>query len=172
MSGPRHILATSRLALRELDGADAPFVLELVNEPAFIANIRDTGVRTLEDAGCYIEGPRASYARHGFGLWLAELRDTGEPCGICGVLKRDGLDDPDLGFAFLERFRGRGLATEAATATLAHAREALALERVLAIVSPRNTASARVLHKVGMREEGPVTLPGGQESRLWKSMPE
>ncbi|HEX8232503.1 MAG TPA: GNAT family N-acetyltransferase [Caulobacteraceae bacterium] len=162
------ILTTPRLALRELTPGDAPFILELVNEPAWIANIRDTGVTTLEAARGYIEvGPMASYTAHGFGLWAVEARETGECFGICGVLRRDGLDAPDLGFAFLARARGQGYATEAAAATLAHARDALRLPRVLAIVSPHNTASARVLKKIGMREEGEITLPTGKANRLW-----
>ena len=103
----RPILTTSRLVLHELSAADAPFILELVNQPDFIANIRDSGVRDEADAVRYIEdGPRASYAQHGFGLWRVENRKTGGPVGICGLLKRDWLDDPDIGYAVLERFRG------------------------------------------------------------------
>lgn len=162
------IVETERLSLSELTAEDAPFVLELLNEPAFIANIRDSGVRDLEHARRYIEtGPRASYAAHGFGLWRVQENETGEPVGICGILRREGLDEPDLGFALRERFWGRGYAREAAAATLAHARDVLGLRRILAITVPHNLASARVLEAVGFKAQGMITMPGPKESRLF-----
>ena len=161
------ILETERLILREMQAADAPFILELLNEPGFIANIRDSGVRDLEGARRYIEdGPRASYAAHGFGLWLAELKATGEPVGICGILKRDTLDHPDLGFAFLARHHGQGFASEAGAATLAWAR-ARGIHRILAITAPHNTASARVLEKLGFRFERLLEPPDQRPTRLY-----
>ena len=150
---------TDRLAVRRLALDDAPFVLGLVNEPGWLEHIGDRGVRTLADAERYLrDGPLASYARHGHGLCHVALRETGEPVGMCGLLRRDGLDAPDLGYAILERHHGRGYATEAARATLNHARRDLGLTRVLAITSAGNAASQRVLEKVGMRNEGTVTL--------------
>jgi RimJ/RimL family protein N-acetyltransferase len=139
-----------------------------LNEPAFIANIRDSGVRDLDDARRYIEtGPRASYAAHGFGLWLMQAKETGEPVGICGILRREGLDEPDLGFALRQRSWGRGYAREAAAATLAYVRDVLGLGRILAITAPHNLASARVLEAVGFQDEGMITMPGPKESRLF-----
>ena len=92
-----HVLDTERLSLRRLGAADAEFIVELLNQPSFIANIGDRGVRTADDARRYIEdGPVASYERFGFGLFLVELKSTGEPIGICGLLKRDTLDDVDV----------------------------------------------------------------------------
>jgi len=161
------ILETERLRLREMEAGDAPFILELLNEPAFIANIRDSGVRDLEGARRYIEeGPRASYAKHGFGLWLTELKATGEPVGICGILKRDTLDHPDLGFAFLAHHHGRGFATEAGGATLAWAR-ARGLHHIVAITAPHNTASAHVLEKLGFRFERLLEPPDQKPTRLY-----
>jgi ribosomal-protein-alanine N-acetyltransferase len=157
----RAVLETPRLRLRELVAADAPFVLELLTDPDFVRHIGDRGVRDLETAKRYIaDGPQASYARHGHGLWLAELRDTGEPAGMCGLLRRDHLDAPDLGYAWLPRFRGLGLAREAAAATLAHARDRFGMTRVLAIVSPGNDASCRLLEAVGMRLRGVEGIGG------------
>jgi [ribosomal protein S5]-alanine N-acetyltransferase len=155
------ILTSERLALAELTPADAPFILELVNEPDFIANIRDAGVRTQADAVRYIEdGPRASYAQHGFGLWRVDERETGQPIGICGLLKRDWLDDPDIGYAILERFRGRGYAVEAARAVLDWARRETGLTRIVAITAPGNAASGAVLKRLGFGFAGPVVPPG------------
>ena len=160
-------LTTERLRLRDLDAADAGFILELVNEPDFIANIRDMGVRDLAQARAYIEeGPRASYARHGFGLQCVELKQTCEPIGICGLVRRDTLPEPDLGYAILARFHGRGYAREAAAAALAHARDALGLARVLAITAPANQPSARVLAALGFREEGDIVI-GGKPTKLY-----
>ena len=119
----KEILATERLGIREFTFTDAAFVMELLNEPAFIEFIGDKGVRDIAGAEKYLrEGPLASYARHGFGLWCVARRTDGLPFGSCGLLKRDFLDHPDLGYAFLARHHGQGYAHEAATAVLRHAR--------------------------------------------------
>ncbi len=155
------ILETERLVLRQLTLEDAPFILELLNEPAFLRFIGDKQVRTLADAENYIRtGPMASYAQHGFGLWLATLKADGTPVGICGLIKRPVLDDVDVGFALLARHGGHGYATEAAAATLHHGRTAFGLKRIVAITAPDNAASGRVLEKVGLRFERMLTLPG------------
>lgn len=156
------VIATERLVLRRLVVADAPFVLELVNDPSWLRFIGDKGVRTLDDARAYItNGPQASYARHDFGLWLVELKSARTPLGICGLIRRDTLDDVDIGFAFLPSFRGQGHALEAAAATVRHARECVRLERLVAIVSPGNAASIRLLEKLGMRFERMLQLSAG-----------
>ena len=152
------ILNTERLALREMQSSDAPFILELLNDPAFIRYVGDKGVRSLDDARNYIEtGPRAMYAEFGFGLWVAELRD-GRPIGICGLLKRPVLDDVDLGFALLPAFRGEGYAFEVASAVVAYAREHLTLPRLVAITNPENDVSARLLEKLGFSFERVATV--------------
>jgi len=162
------ILATPRLVLRCLTLDDAPFFLRLVNEPSFIENIADKGVRTLDDAREHLRtGPLASYARHGHGLWMVELKDTGAPIGICGLIKRDVLDDVDVGYALLPEFCGAGYAAEAAAAALAHARDVLGLSRVVAVVNPDNARSLRLLEKLGFRYERMVRLsPADREIQL------
>lgn len=145
------VIETSRLRLRELESGDAGFILELVNDPAWLRFIGDRNVRTLDDARGYIDnGPRASYASHGFGLWLVERSHDGERLGLCGLIKRDTLEDVDIGFAFLPRHAGQGYAVEAASATLRLARDTLQLTRLVAIVSPDNEASIRLLGKLGL----------------------
>lgn len=152
------VIRTSRLDLRELDFNDAAFILQLLNEEGFIRFIGDKGVRTLEDARDYIlQGPMDSYARNGFGLYAACLRDA-TPIGICGLVKREGLNDPDLGFAFLSRYWSMGYAVESAAAVLAHARDVLGLERVVAITSPDNWSSIGVLEKIGLKYERMIRL--------------
>ena len=154
-------LDTARLRIRELTPADAPFILALLNDPDFIRNIGDRKVRTPDDARRYIEaGPMASYARHGFGLCLVQTNDGGEPIGICGVLKRDELPEPDIGFAFLPAYRSQGYALESAAAVLSHAREVLQIRRLLAIVNPDNAASIRLLEKLGFTFERMILLNG------------
>jgi RimJ/RimL family protein N-acetyltransferase len=155
------VLTTARLIVRELTLSDAPFIVSLLNDPGFIRNIGDRGVRTEEDAREYLTaGPLASYARHGFGLCAVTLTATGEPIGICGVLQRDELPDPDLGFAFLPQFRGHGYACEAAAAVKADAHARLGLATLLAIVNPANDASIRLLAKLGFELQRPVQLGG------------
>lgn len=154
-----NVLETERLNLRRLHAGDAAFTLELLNDESFLRNIGDKGVRTIEDAVRYIlQGPVDSYARHGFGLWLVELKESGTPIGICGLVKRDTLPDADIGYAFLPRFRSQGYAREAAAAVMSYALGALALKRVLAITKQDNAASCKVLEKIGLKFERLVKL--------------
>jgi RimJ/RimL family protein N-acetyltransferase len=157
------ILETERLVLRRLNADDAGFILELLNEPSFLQYIGDKGVRNHEDAVRYIQnGPIASYERFGFGLYRVELKDTGDSIGICGLLKRDTLEDVDLGFAFLPRFWLKGYAVESAAATIAYGRSVLGIKRIAAITNPDNAASIRVLEKIGFRFDRMVRMPEGE----------
>jgi RimJ/RimL family protein N-acetyltransferase len=152
------VIQTERLVLRQLDLNDAEFILELLNEAAFLRFIGDKGVRTVSDAREYIlKGPMDSYGRHGFGLYATCLLD-GTPAGICGLVKRDGLADVDVGFAFLSRHRSKGYAVESASAVLAHARRVLRLQRIVAITSPENLVSIAVLEKIGLKFERTIRL--------------
>lgn len=152
------VAETERLRLRWLDVDDAAFILELVNEPSWIRYIGDKAVKTLQDAANYIRnGPMAMYRRLGFGLYLVELKQTREPAGICGLIRRTGLQNEDLGFAFLPRYWNKGYALESASAVMAHAR-VLGLSRVVAILSHDNYRSGRLLEKLGFRFEGTIRL--------------
>lgn len=153
------LLETQRLSLRQFTLTDAPFVLELVNEPAWLRFIGDRGVKTLADAEAYLrKGPLTSYTQNGFGLYLVELKDSHVPIGMCGLIKRDGLDDVDIGFAFLTHYWGYGYASEAASAVLRWGSQAFGLKRLVAIVDPENSASIHVLQKIGMRFERMIRL--------------
>jgi [ribosomal protein S5]-alanine N-acetyltransferase len=150
-------LTTERLTLTPPTPDDAEFVLELLNDPGWLQNIGDRGVRTLDDARAYIAD------RFSKSLWLVARDAKGERVGMCGLVEREGLDHPDIGYAYLARHSGQGYATEVARAVLAHAREVLGLETVLAITSPGNTASQRVLEKIGLRYVQMIDLPGHAE---------
>lgn len=155
------VLETDRLTLSRLSGDDAGFILGLVNEPAFVRYIGDKGVRTLDDAREYLmTGPVASYEQHGFGMYRVGLTEAAVPIGICGLIRRDGLEDVDIGFAFLPEFWGRGYATESARAVMDHEPGRFGLRRVVAITDPDNIASMRVVENLGFRFEGLVRLPG------------
>jgi ribosomal-protein-alanine N-acetyltransferase len=157
-------IETERLILRRFDAGDAAFILRLLNEPSFIENIVDKGVRSLDDARAYIEsGPVASYRKHGFGLWRVALRETDLPIGMCGLIRRDVLDDVDLGYALLPEHAGCGYALEAATACVALAREQLGLSRLVAVVSAGNERSIRLLRKLGFEYERMVRLADDEE---------
>jgi RimJ/RimL family protein N-acetyltransferase len=163
------VIETARLALRRLTSDDAPFMLDLLNQPSFIQNIGDRGARTLEQAAAYIEnGPVASYARYGFGLYLVVVRDGGEAAGICGLVKRDGLEDVDLGFAFLPSHWKKGYAVESALAVKNLAVTTIGLKRLVAITLPANQPSIRVLDKLGFLFERMVRLaPEAEELKLF-----
>jgi len=152
------VLSTERLVLRHLDFDDAPFVLELVNEPGWLQYIGDKGVRSLDDAKRYLQtGPLSSYERFGFGLYKIERREDHVSLGMCGLLKRDALEHPDIGFALRAEHAGRGYALEAASATLQHAK-ALGMDRLLAITTPKNHASQKLLRKLGFRFDKEITM--------------
>jgi RimJ/RimL family protein N-acetyltransferase len=160
----RPVLETERLALRWLTRQDAPFIQELVNQPSWLANIGERNVHSPEEAVGYItNGPRTMYAKYGFGLWCVVRKEDGIPIGLTGLLKRDYLDHPDIGYAFLERFQGRGYGSEACLAALAYAQREFDAKRLMAIVLPTNTGSIRILEKLGMRLQGPITPPGDSE---------
>ena len=159
----RAVLETERLRLYEFaEGSpgDAAFVFKLLNEPSFLRNIGDRGVHSLDDAYAYLaKGPVASYRKFGFGLYRLQTKATADTVGMCGLVKRDSLDDADLGYALLPEFCAQGFASEAAAAVLAHARSALGLVRIVAIVDPLNQSSIRVLEKLGFTFEKKLCLP-------------
>ena len=153
------VLETNRLVLRWLAVEDAEFILDLLNQPSFLQFIGDKGVRTIDDARNYIlTGPIASNERFGFGLYLTELKSTRAPIGICGLLKRETLDDVDVGFAFLPQYWRQGYAFESASAVIAYGKETLGLDRIVAITSPDNEASIRVLNKLGLKFDRMIRL--------------
>jgi RimJ/RimL family protein N-acetyltransferase len=153
------VLETERLILRRLSGEDAAFIFTLLNESSFLRYIGDRGVRTLDEARQYIlNGPVASYKQHGFGLYLVELKETGIPIGISGLLKRDTLQNADIGFAFLPAYWSKGYAVESAAAVMTYAQEVLGLNRILAITSPDNSSSVKLLSKIGFEFERMIRL--------------
>ena len=173
---PVTVSGTARLRARPFVGSDAPFVRDLVTQPSWTANIGDRGVPTLDDARVYIEERlRPSHSADGFGFWAVERTD-GVPIGLCGIVRRPGLDAPDLGYAFRPAFWGRGYAREAARATVRLAHERYGLRRLVAVVTLTNEASVRVLEAVGVRVRagadvarrrrgGPALRPGTRRGR-------
>jgi RimJ/RimL family protein N-acetyltransferase len=166
---PLNVIETDRLILRHLTTEDAAFILVLMNDSSWLQFIGDNGVRTLEDACTYIVyGPVAMYARVGFGLYLTALKEDRTPIGICGLIKRDSLEDVDIGFAFLPQFWSQGYAYESASAVIAHGRQVLGLQRIVAITSLDNQRSAHLLEKLGLHFERLITLTNDtQEVRLF-----
>ena len=156
-------LNTERLTLRRFTQEDAPFMLRLLNEPSFIANIADRGVRNLEQASAYLEnGPICSYRLNGFGFWAVIEKASGSVIGMCGLVKRDNLPDPDLGYAFLPEYFGKGMAFEAAQVCLHSARQDYALPRLLAIVNPGNQPSRRLLDRLAFIYDGMRPVYAGE----------
>ncbi|TYS62517.1 GNAT family N-acetyltransferase [Sutcliffiella horikoshii] len=163
------VLETERLVLRRLSSNDAKFILELLNEPSWLKYIGDKGVRTLGDARDYIlNGPCDMYERLGFGLYLTELKGDGIPIGICGLIKRESLDDVDIGFAFLPKYWSKGYAYEAASAVMKYGKEVIGLNRIVAITSLDNHSSVKLLEKLGFVFEKKVKLSqDSQEVKLF-----
>jgi RimJ/RimL family protein N-acetyltransferase len=157
------IATTDRLVLRHITTPDAAFYSQLVNEPAWIGNIGDRQVNSLDDAKLQIKHRLiTSYQQHGFGLYLVALKSSALPIGICGLVKRDTLVAPDIGFAFLHSHWGQGYALEAAKAVLTHAFHELGLACVLGITTAANRPSAKLLLKLGLQFQGQVALGDGR----------
>lgn len=162
------VLETERLVLRRLTLDDAEFIFRLVNEPAWLRYIGDKHVRNLDDARDYLRtGPLDMYQRFGFGMFLCELKSTGEAIGSCGLLKRDTLPDPDIGYAFLPEHWGKGYALEAASAVLKYGHREHRLPRILAITSPDNERSIQVLQKCGMHFQRSIEMAERDQVRLF-----
>jgi RimJ/RimL family protein N-acetyltransferase len=163
-----NVLETERLSLRRMTLDDAEFMMRLVNEPSWLEFIGDKGVRSLEEARNYLRnGPLALYARYGFGHYMVERKLDGVRVGTCGLIKRDTLQDVDIGFAFLPEHWGQGYAFEAASAVLEHGFRDFGLKRIVAITSPHNDASVKVLERIGMRFQGLIELTPNDPVRLF-----
>lgn len=157
----KDVVSTARLRLFKLELNDAPLMLRLLNEPSFIANIADRGVRTLAQAEQYLtNGPLAMYQQHGFGMYRVERKEDGVSIGLCGLVYRDYLGKPDVGYAFFPEFAGAGYASEAALAVFLYGKNTLHLPEIVAIVAPHNLASCKVLQKLGLVKMGQIAVPG------------
>ncbi len=151
---------TPRLRLRRLTLDDAPLMLAVWNDPAFIRFVGDRGIRSLDEARIAMEvGAMNLYETYGYGPYGVILKEKDKAIGICGLFRRDGLDDPDIGFAILPDFCGQGYAYEAARSVVDHSRADLGLSRLTAIVSPDNQASVGLIRKLGLRFERMHRMP-------------
>jgi len=161
------IIETERLRLREFTLDDTAFIIALLNSPGWIEFIGDRNIKTKAEAIVYLEnGPLKIYKNHGFGLWMAELKHDKTPIGMCGILKRDTLDFPDLGFCFLPEYFGKGYAYESANAAMLVAREIFHIETICAITLANNTASIKLLEKLGLQFISPISFPDNDETLL------
>lgn len=160
------ILETERLVLRQFELTDAKFIVELVNSPGWLEFIGDRNIRTEEAAINYLQnGPIKSYRDNGFGLCMVELKDR-TPIGMCGILRRDTLENPDIGFSFLPEFTGSGYAFEIASATINYAKDNLNLKTILAITVPTNRRSIRLLEKLGLKFIKTICTPVDNEELM------
>ncbi|MCB0570151.1 MAG: GNAT family N-acetyltransferase [Phaeodactylibacter sp.] len=162
------MIATPRISLRLLTPDDAAFLLELLNSPGWLQNIGDRGVKTIAAAQAYAsERIIKGYTENGFGLYVMALKGQDDiPIGLCGLIRRPGLEDVDIGFALLPQYMGQGYAFEAASAVMDHARNSLKIPRIVAITLPTNSASIKLLEKIGLRFERMANLPNDPEELM------
>lgn len=162
-----NIFETERLRLREFKADDTEFIIRLLNSPGWIEFIGDRNVNTEEQALDYLQnGPIKSYSENGYGLSLVELKNEKIPIGMCGIIKRDNLENPDIGFAFLPDFFGKGYAYEIANATLIYAKDKLKLPKVCAITVSSNKSSLNLLEKIGMNFIKTFCFPNDKEELI------
>jgi RimJ/RimL family protein N-acetyltransferase len=164
------MIQTERLELREYTLKDAPFIFKLMNSDGWLKNIGDRNIKTIEDAEAYMQkNYLSSYEKHGFGPYLVSLKEEGTPIGSSGLYKRDNLDFPDVGFAFLPEFGNKGYAFESAQAVMKYAAEKLKLQTVVGITLPENTSSVKLLKKLGLSEIGTYKYEDGEELLLFSN---
>ncbi len=164
-----NIIETPRVILTEQTEDDASFIFELMNSPAWLKYIGDRNIRSVEDARTYIaDGAIKSYKQSGFGFYLVKLKESLVPIGISGLVKRDTLEHPDIGFAFLPEYEGEGYGYESASAVMKYAREVLNIDTILAITSKDNVSSIKLLEKLGLTLKQFLTL-GNEELMLFES---
>ena len=154
------ILQTERLTLRKLTLADAPFIYELVNSPNWLEYIGEKNVKNLKDAENYIQAKILNhYKKHGFGFYLAITKDTKQAVGLTGFIKRDSLDNPEVGYAFLPSGSGKGYALESTKAILNYGKTQLNIAKIVAITHPDNKRSQKLLLKLGFQYISLIKLP-------------
>jgi ribosomal-protein-alanine N-acetyltransferase len=158
-----NILETDRLLIREIVEDDAPFINALLNSPGFLKYIGDRGVRSDNDARTFIhERLRKSYEVNGYGLYAVLLKTDSTLVGMCGFVRRDTLPGPDLGFAFLPEFEGKGFGTESSLVLLDFGRDELNFDDLYAITTLDNAASIKLLEKLGFRFDKTMDMPNGE----------
>ena len=161
------ILETERLTLREFNAGDAEFILVLVNNPTWLLYIGDRNIKSIEDARNYLlHGPIKSYHVNGFGLSLVSLKDGNIPIGMCGLIRRHGLEHADIGFALLPHYAGKGYGYEIAAATMHHAKQKLGITEIVAITSEDNTHSIKLLNRIGLHFDRMVKLTADDNEEL------
>ena len=154
------ILKTERLIISELTSENAPFFFELVNDPAWIKYIGDKEINTISDAKDYLESKIIpSYELNGFGFYLVSLKKNNSPIGITGLVDRKGLDGIDVGFAFLESYRGQGFAYESTLTLLEFAKQTLGIDPIVAITDLENSKSIQLLERLGLKFKKIIQLP-------------
>ena len=164
------VIETPRLRLRTFTPEDAPFYLGLINEPSWIANIGDRNIHTVDAARAALEaGPIAQFREHGYCFYIIERRSDGVAIGMGGMIRRDSLPGPDIGYAMLPAYWGQGYAWEATAAIVRHARHTLRIPTLYGITSPQNQASINLLNKLGLRFERFSRLPpGGKDTNIYR----
>jgi RimJ/RimL family protein N-acetyltransferase len=161
------ILETKRLTLREFTEDDAEFIMKLLNSPGWLKYVGSRNIKTEQDAVGYINDKMISgYIKNGFGFYAVETKENNACIGMCGLTKRENLDDADIGFALLPEYEGKGYAYESASAVMDYAQNILKLGRISAITVAANKSSIRLLEKIGLGFEKTITIPGDLEELM------
>ncbi len=162
-------IETDRLIIRKYTRNDAPFIYQLMNSEGWLKNIGDRYINSVQEAEDYLlKNYLSSYRKQGFGPYSVSLKD-GTPIGSAGLYKRDNLDYPDIGFAFLSEFVNQGYAFEAANAVMKYASEELGIRKIVGFTLPNNAPSIKLLKKLGLSEIGTYSYEEGEELLLFSN---
>ena len=158
------MIETERLQLKLISTDDASFILELYNTPTFIHHIGDKNIRSIEDAENYIKEkfiPQAE--KHHFGNYVIIRKEDQKSIGAVGIYVREGMEIPDIGFAFLPEFVKKGYAYESASKLISVAFNEFNLKKISAFTTKDNISSQNLIQKIGLKYQETKVLPGFEE---------
>lgn len=158
------IFETERLILKPTGVEDAEFIFQLVNSPKWIQYIGDRNVNSIEEAATYIQNRMLpQLERLGFSNYTLIRKSDQAKMGTCGIYSRDGMQDLDIGFAFLPQFEKQGFAYEAASKLVMEAKQTFHLKSLTAFTTKDNFSSQNLLEKLGMKNAGFIRIPNDDE---------
>lgn len=163
----KHLIETERLYLRQISSEDEEGLFKLHSDPIVQKYTGEPPVTSREEIAKAIASRNEHYNTHGYGRWATLIKDGGHFVGWAGLAYLPEFDETDLGYRFLQEYWGMGLATEASRAILEYGFDILNLERIVAIAMKENTASIRVMQKVGMQFEKYAPYEEGSDDAVW-----
>ena len=147
------MLETERLIIRKFTPEDLPALIELRADPEVNKFLGGTKFQNAEAISKRFQFYLECYDKFGFGVCAIVWKETGKMCGWSGLMPLEDTGEIEVGYGMAREFWGKGIGFECARAWLEYGFEKAGLDRIVAIALPENTASWRIMEKLGMRYE-------------------